>query len=53
MSRQCNATRAVVLYGDRVPETAPRVVDGPLSLAVGVGRMAVDAAANAAGIAIA
>lgn len=52
MSRQCNSTRAVVLFGDRVPEAALRVVDGPLPLAVGAGRMAVDAAANAAGIAI-
>lgn len=52
MSRQCNSTRAVVLFGDRVPEDALRVADGPLPLALGAGRVIVDAAANAAGIAI-
>lgn len=50
MSRQFNAARALVLFGDRVPAGALLVDRPPLLLSVGRGRSLVDRAANAAGI---
>ena len=52
MSRQFNAARAVVLFGDRVASAELEAVAPPLPLAFGPGRIRLDDAANRAGIAI-
>ncbi len=52
MSRQFNAARAIVLFGDRISVGTLEVVAPPLPLRLGRGRDLVDRAANAAGIAI-
>jgi len=52
MSRQFNAAKAVVLFGDRVAADDLQLLAPPLPLAFGPGRTRVDDAANRAGIAI-
>jgi hypothetical protein len=54
MSRQFNAARALVLFGDRVKsvELEIELVAPPIPLAFGPGRIRLDDAANRAGIAI-
>ncbi len=52
MSRQFNAARAIVLFGDRISVGTLEVVAPPLPLRLGRGRDLLDRAANAAGIAI-
>lgn len=52
MSRQFNAEKALVLFGDRVAEVELQVVADPRPLLAGPGRLAVERAANRAGIAI-
>jgi hypothetical protein len=52
MSRQFNAAKAVVLFGDRVAAGDLQPLAPPLPLAFGPGRTRVDSAANRAGIAI-
>jgi hypothetical protein len=52
MSRQFNAARSVVLFGDRVRSVDMDVAAPPLPLAIGPGFDRVAAAANIAGIAI-
>lgn len=52
MSRQFNAARALVLFGDRVSSRHLLVDAPPLPLVLGPGRMKVDDAANRAGITI-
>lgn len=52
MSRQFNAARALVLFGDRVHSSDLDLVAPPIPLAIGPGRIRLDDAANRAGIAI-
>lgn len=52
MSRQFNAARALVLFGDRVSSIDLAVQSMPLPLRIGPGRVLVDRAANQADIAI-
>jgi hypothetical protein len=52
MSRQFNAARALVLFGDRVAPGALAVAEPPLPLSLGRGRSLVDRAANAAGVTV-
>lgn len=52
MARQFNAARALILFGDRVDTRDLTVASSPLPLAIGPGRARLEAAANAAGIAI-
>jgi hypothetical protein len=50
MSRQFNAEKAIVLFGDRVAETDLHSDGTPVPLEVGEGRRVVESAANRAGI---
>lgn len=52
MSRQFNAAKALVLFGDRVDARDLALPAPPLPLAIGPGRAKVDDAANRAGITI-
>lgn len=52
MSRQFNAGRALVLFGDRVSDTDLEAVGPPTALELGPGREIVDGAANRASIVI-
>lgn len=52
MSRQFNAAKALVLFGDRVAARELTVEDVPLPLRAGPGRVRVERAANEAGIVI-
>jgi RES domain len=52
MSKQFNAAKALVLFGDRVAPGDLTVVAPPLPLSIGPGRAMVDDAANRAGITI-
>lgn len=52
MSRQFNAARALVLFGDRVAAHELQIFGPPVPLFIGPGRLKVDDAANRAGIAI-
>lgn len=52
MSRQFNAARALVLFGDRVESAELELAAPPQPLSIGAGRLKVDDAANRAGITI-
>lgn len=52
MSRQFNAEKALVLFGDRIGDTDLDEVSSPFPLSTGPGRRLVDRAANAAGVLI-
>lgn len=52
MSRQFNAAKSLVLFGDRVNPSELEVADQPVPLRLGPGRARLDRAANEAGILI-
>lgn len=52
MSRQFNAAKSIVLFGDRVPPSELEVTSIPLPLRLGPGRARLERAANQAGVLI-